>query len=317
MDTNNTFKLIQCYHCLVLADHVKNNCPHKDEPQVCGRCGESGHSSRDCSAAPQCHLCGKAGHPATARICPIYKNTFKLKMEELLAPSFPQTAGTTSTPYPSSPINSMSSDSEKILESLQRAAMASVTTQDFCDTMFTLLKVTIPQGSSVVPSMAYGCDLELSDDSESEDAFKDTIAPVIPPPVAPTEVTQEPALPMKVTPTTVPDNDIHMVLTNKGIIQPLTPEPTETLPVVGLNGHLEKAVHLGISYLNGVWFMTMMAKDGPQEWTSALRIMDMKLVTQTDHQIQINFKEHVEGAKIINVSNVKRISRIIPISKYI
>ena len=82
MRADNTFKLIQCYHCLALSDHTKPYCPAKEDPQICGRCGAAGHPSKDCSAPTKCYLWGEAGYPATARICPVYLQTFKTKIQE-------------------------------------------------------------------------------------------------------------------------------------------------------------------------------------------------------------------------------------------
>ena len=77
------FKLIQCYHCMTLADHLKNDCPEKDEPAICGRCGATDHQARVCSRRPYCVLCGQYGHPATARVCPIYRTKYSEKLNAL------------------------------------------------------------------------------------------------------------------------------------------------------------------------------------------------------------------------------------------
>ena len=53
--------------------------------QICRRCGVSGHSIRDCSAAQRCILCvrkgiheTKCGHIAGTAICPVYKEAIRL-----------------------------------------------------------------------------------------------------------------------------------------------------------------------------------------------------------------------------------------------
>ena len=69
-------RLIICYHCHALADHVKPDCPYLKAPQFCSRCGGRGHPAWSCKENPHCLHC-EGGHPANARVCPVYRDTFK------------------------------------------------------------------------------------------------------------------------------------------------------------------------------------------------------------------------------------------------
>ena len=77
-------KLIQCYHCWEIATHIKTECPKfkNKEPQICPRCGKPDHKSIECVNDPCCIHC-KESHPATARICTVYKQKFAETMTEI------------------------------------------------------------------------------------------------------------------------------------------------------------------------------------------------------------------------------------------
>ena len=167
MQPQETFKLIQCYHCLQLADHLKTTCPHKESPQTCGRCGAAGHPARECVASPRCHLCGEDGHPATARICQVYKTIFAQQLAALLSQP-PSTASSNNTLPMSSPASSTMSTVEKSWEAVQLAASTAESPLDFLDTFYTIVKATNPGASSAAPPMSYGYDLDVSQDSETE-----------------------------------------------------------------------------------------------------------------------------------------------------
>ena len=175
MKPHETFKLIQCYHCLTLAHHLKNQCPFKDEPQICGRCGKSGHASRECSAAPYCHLCNAAGHPATARICPKYREKFEEQLDALFR-----------QPPPASQGNSYQAPYDKSWDALQSAARASTSSVDFWECLYKIIKASDDPSGSVSPfhQMAFGCDYDLDVSQESfsevlEHPAKDTSIPVV------------------------------------------------------------------------------------------------------------------------------------------
>ena len=182
----DTFKLVQCYHCLMLADHLKSDCPQKLAPQTCGRCGIAGHSARDCSANPHCILCDEDGHPATARICRVYREKFTAQLAALRDPLHLNQPVTLNT--------SALSSAERALESLQSVAAASETTQDFLEAMFALFKIP-PHGSCEAPSTSYDGDLENSISStgsnpaEEEPSLKTVVSEVPPTP------TQQPVHP--------------------------------------------------------------------------------------------------------------------------
>ena len=69
-------KLIQCYKCFQLSDHLRNACPHIHEPPICSNCGIIGHKYPDCENYQFCSNCG-GGHPVTARCCPTYQYKFE------------------------------------------------------------------------------------------------------------------------------------------------------------------------------------------------------------------------------------------------
>ena len=140
----DSFKLVQCYHCMELASHLKPDCPRKQDPQVCGRCGEMGHPARDCSAAPHCCLCGEDGHPATARICRVYKDRFAEKLAVLLDPSSSVNLPRGAPPPPRLGGSAVPPTAERVLETLQDAAVAAETMQDFMNAMFNLFQVPVP-----------------------------------------------------------------------------------------------------------------------------------------------------------------------------
>lgn len=76
-------KLIQCYKCFQISDHLRNACPHYFEPPVCANCGIFGHKYPQCQNVQYCLNCG-GGHSVTARCCPVYRDKFKKIKSELL-----------------------------------------------------------------------------------------------------------------------------------------------------------------------------------------------------------------------------------------
>ena len=76
MNHGSVLRLVQCYHCLAYS-HTRDRCPSHSQPQICGHCAATGHGYNECTTTTtHCHFCDMEGHPASARVCPAYKERF-------------------------------------------------------------------------------------------------------------------------------------------------------------------------------------------------------------------------------------------------
>ena len=79
-------RAIQCYSCFVWGEHLRNECPTKNNP-ICSNCSTTGHSYTECTNISLCSNC-EGPHSATARVCPAYNTameTLKPKLAIQLA----------------------------------------------------------------------------------------------------------------------------------------------------------------------------------------------------------------------------------------
>ena len=158
----DSFRLIQCYHCLSF-EHVKSNCPQKFKPRYCARCGDTDHPIAECVKATECLHC-KGPHPATARCCPMYQQLFQQKYQALvhviqdqLLPSQHFNSYGISTP----PSNYHLLDNT--WSRIQQVASAADTPNDFVNTLFTLAKASKPK--KPYNPKAYNDDLHFSQEN--------------------------------------------------------------------------------------------------------------------------------------------------------
>ena len=149
-------KLVICYHCQALADHLKPDCPLLSEAQVCAKCSQRGHYSRDCPNNAYCIRCG-GNHPAFARICPIYKQKFLatfIEAKEQSSHTHPQSINDLP---PASPLNVP--DSWVTLSDAVTAALSSTDTpRDFLISMFSNLKASPPPSYHNIDPFKYNID---------------------------------------------------------------------------------------------------------------------------------------------------------------
>ena len=169
-------KLIQCYHCLEFS-HPKNLCPRSSEQQICGRCSDRGHAASTCEATSKCYLCGEQGHPATARCCKVYKETFRLKIIELLKnpPSMPELE---------KPINETKlisqidiSQMDNLTTAVSAAIQSTNNPTQFTNTLFTILKASSSSGSGP-PPMTYSHELDdevFTDENSTSNPLEENI----------------------------------------------------------------------------------------------------------------------------------------------
>ena len=160
-------KLVICYHCHAIADHLKPYCPYIKEAQFCARCGQRGHTAKECQRNPQCLHC-QGVHPAHARICPIYQSKFKEIVEKAIkqsASSPEQTSMSTPQLSPQSMPDSWVFLSAAVTASLD----ATSSPEDFIKTLFSILKSSSPLRKVITDPITYGTDLELSNSSKEFD----------------------------------------------------------------------------------------------------------------------------------------------------
>lgn len=77
----------QCYHCQGYG-HISINCPIKEKPEVCSKCGEN-HTTKECGSTHKaCVNCIAAkrsdtGHRSTSNKCPIRKRQIQLLLKRI------------------------------------------------------------------------------------------------------------------------------------------------------------------------------------------------------------------------------------------
>ena len=161
------FRPIQCYSCFIWGNHLRNECPTKENP-ICSRCSEYGHLYTDCSNNFCCPNC-QGNHSATARICPEYKIT----VEKLLPVNARQLAYLLNNTANVTP-----SDNAICTDMLRAAALDSRTKEEFLDSLFKACQCfTADDGNgnttSPVPVNSYLDDsyslIPLSDELKTED----------------------------------------------------------------------------------------------------------------------------------------------------
>ena len=137
---HESFRLTQCYHCLAF-DHIKTNCPHIEEPRRCARCGVGEHATIPCGNDARCLHC-EGPHPATARCCPVYLQTFAAKYTELLQ-KIKNQSDHINTELNSTPIDTPENlpDSWVLLSAAVNASVLSTNnSEEFLDSLYTMLK---------------------------------------------------------------------------------------------------------------------------------------------------------------------------------
>ena len=156
-------KLIQCYHCWEIASHIKTECPKfkHNEPQLCPRCGVPGHKSTECVNNPYCINC-KGPHPATARICTIYKQKFAETMTEI---STEMREALNLQNIPLTPQSTTVTSNTDAWQALYTAFISSHSPDGFLLTLYDIMKVTTPRKTYAPPTLAYNCDLDMSEAS--------------------------------------------------------------------------------------------------------------------------------------------------------
>ena len=173
-----SFRLIQCYHCLSF-DHIKSNCPHKNENRICARCGDNDHPVGNCENPTACLHC-KGPHPATARCCPKYLQIFKTKFQEVIKQiqnQFINSADQHQLPIISSTPFTSRSEYEESWTKIQEVAQAADSPTDFVEALYTLAKSSEREISaeknpnSKISSLTY--DIELVNSEEDIDETKE------------------------------------------------------------------------------------------------------------------------------------------------
>ena len=159
-------KLVQCYHCWDIGSHVRTVCPKlkQNEPPLCPKCGESGHRSYECTNEPCCTNC-KESHPATARVCSVYKRKFSEVMTDILTElrATPHLHHT-SAASPHTAINNITDDA---MQTLSSAFLASHSPDGFLLTLYDIMKVKSPKKKHISTNLVYNWDLEMSKSSVS------------------------------------------------------------------------------------------------------------------------------------------------------
>lgn len=127
------FRPIQCYSCFAWCNHLRNECPIKDNP-ICSRCSLHGHSYLQCSNDFNCPNC-QGAHPATARFCPEYSIAIEKHFPKIAAQlsHLNKTSNATT--------NKMSSDNAIGTDVLRAAALDSKTANAFLVSLFEACKI--------------------------------------------------------------------------------------------------------------------------------------------------------------------------------
>ena len=135
-------KLVICYHCQALADHLKPACPFLREAQVCGKCSQRGHCARDCLNSALCLHC-QGNHPANARICPIYRKKFLKTFTVAKDQTTHAHSQSNSDLPPASPL-SVPDSWVSFSDAISTALSSTDTPRDFLISMFSILKANSP-----------------------------------------------------------------------------------------------------------------------------------------------------------------------------
>ena len=171
---SHKLKLVQCYHCWELGDHIKPTCGRRSDPQTCPNCSLPGHRQHECNEeTSKCCLCG-GPHPANARICPIYKATFITVFEEAIEEEYSKTSTQTST--------SIKNDGLYALQSLNTAVNTSLITSDnsneFVTSLFAILKAGSPPANQA-PQQDGDLDEPLDQHNNMEE-YDESLSPLVP-----------------------------------------------------------------------------------------------------------------------------------------
>ena len=147
-------KLIICYHCHALADHIKPKCPYIKEPQFCSKCGLRGHPAWSCQNSAYCLQCG-GDHPANSRICPVYQ----LKFADTLRKAMEQSRDLDSdhdllvSSTPSQKLQQSLTEPMTILtEAITTSINSASSPTDFLSALYTSLKESSPTKKIPAPS---------------------------------------------------------------------------------------------------------------------------------------------------------------------
>ena len=166
-DFEDKMRLIQCFWCLDY-EHTKNKCPYINKPPTCNNCADTGHIQKECvKTTSRCHHCQQFGHPAMARVCPVYRTHYKATMKEIEDAIIAKYLQTSSRSMPN--MTSTQHDDLERVHDLVTAVSASIsvayTAGEFVSSLYSILKASSPTGSGPPPALTYGADLDMSDDS--------------------------------------------------------------------------------------------------------------------------------------------------------
>ena len=173
MKSSDNLKLIQCYHCWQFC-HIKSECPKKYDPKLCPRCGEAGHSSHECKNTTQCIHC-EENHPATARICIVYKQKFAEVMRELT-----NDLSEFQNPEPITPPVTLSTPDfckSQACDAIISAFNASHSPDGFLTSLYGILQTNTPKKIVTPLLLAYECELDRSDISNPQESLSENSEP--------------------------------------------------------------------------------------------------------------------------------------------
>ena len=161
------FRPIQCYSCFVWCDHLRNECPIRENP-ICSKCSEYGHNYTECSNAYSCPNC-QGSHSATARICPEYT----IAIEKCLPKIAAQLAHhLDKSPNPIN--NTNPSDNAIGTDILRAAALDSKNENEFLISLFKACNIFIDSKTSLLTANDYLDEFDNSHPIPDDIITKDT-----------------------------------------------------------------------------------------------------------------------------------------------
>lgn len=161
------FRPIQCYSCFIWCDHLRNECPNRENP-ICSKCSAYGHNYTECSNAYSCPNC-QGTHSATARICPEYNIAIEKclpKIAAQLAHHLDKSPNQNNNPNPSD--NAIGTDI------LRAAALDSKNEHEFLLSLFKASKIFINSKTSLLTDNDYLDEFDNSHPIPENDINKDT-----------------------------------------------------------------------------------------------------------------------------------------------
>ena len=140
-------QLTQCYHCFDWC-HKRNECPKINDPVICSHCAGTGHNYLDCREPLKCNNCDNP-HAATYKGCPSHQVALLQVLQEI------------NDHHSNSNYNS-TFNSTNNNDILKAARLASSTPTEFAEQLFNATSTLINIPESPSPSLAFGCELDVS-----------------------------------------------------------------------------------------------------------------------------------------------------------